>query len=464
MFKDLRGYLKKLEEVGELVRVGEELSPKFEIPAAIRYITQNKGTAVFFEKVKGYDVPIVANLLGNRRRLALALGVKEEDLEESYRAHRPERLLPKMVSRAPVQEVVHTQDIDILSLMPVLTNHEKDASPYMSSAIALAKDPESGIRGMGLHRIQVKGKDRVGILLATPPLSHFVAKADWKKKPMEIAIISGADPVIFFASVLRAPQGIDKFEIAGALTGKPVELVKCQSVDLEVPAHAEFVLEGHLLPGYREKEGPFGESTGYYLTYDSPVAEIKVITHRRHPLYHALMPFGPEEEILISLPWGEDLLRQIRSFLPGAQKVVFRAMGEIVVVQIEKKSEEDASKVFDYLFSTTAAKIVVVTDSDVDISDSREVDWALATRLRPDKDITIKHDLPGLGIDPSGSPSTAPTEQISAHATRTSKLGLDATKPLAELEKYERIDLPAQVKKKVAKKMSRLLKAPRKGK
>lgn len=459
MFKDLRGYLKKLEDAGELVRVKEALSPKFEIPAAIRYITQNRGTAALFENVKGYDVPVAANLLGSRRRLALALGVKEEELEARYRERRPKRIPPKIVSKAPVQEVVHSKNIDILSLMPVMTCHEKDTSPYMSSAITLAKDPEGGIRGMGLHRIQVKGKDRLGILLATPPLSHFVAKADFKNKPLEIAIISGVDPVTFFASVLRAPQGIDKFEVAGALAGKPIELVKCKSVDLEVPANAEFVLEGHLLPRKREKEGPFGESTGYYLTYDSPVAEIKVITHRRHPLYHALMPFGPEEEILISLPWGEDLLQQIRSFLPGAQKVVYRAMGEITLVAIDKKSEADAGKVFDFLFATTAAKIVAVMDSDVDIADWREVDWALATRLRPDKDITIKHNLPGLGIDPSASPGKGTAEQLSSHATITSKIGLDATKPLAELEKYEKIDLPSPVKNKVARKLSRLLKA-----
>ena len=298
MFSDLNGFIRHLEDHGELVRVKERLSPLHEIPAAIRFIDQKWRSAALFEEVQGYDVPVIGNLLGNRKRLEMALSAGD-DLITQYlnRTNRP--IKPVIRKEGPVKEVVLTGHIDILKSMPVLTHHEKDAGPYLTSAVTIAKDPDTGVRGMGIHRIQVKGKNRVGILLASPPLSHFFKRFEERGKPMEVAIVVGMDPITFFSSVIWAPKGIDKFDLAGGLKGEAIELVSCESVDLEVPARAEFVLEGKVLPNKREKEGPFGESTGVYLTYDNPVAEIDVITHRQTPIYHALMPFTNEESVLM---------------------------------------------------------------------------------------------------------------------------------------------------------------------
>lgn len=455
MPKDLRGFIKRLDDAGELVRIGETLSPRYEIPAAIDYVARHTGKALLFEKVKGYKTPIVANLLGNRRRLALALGVKEERIIQTYATRRQKPIPPQIVASAPVQQVVIDRDIDICGAIPVLTHHEKDAGPYFTCATTLARDPETGIRGMGLHRIQVKDKDTIGLLLATPPLSDFLAKAEKRGKPLEIAIFGGAGPLTFFASCLHAPKGIDKLDVAGGLAGASLKVVKCRSVNLEVPANAEFVLEGYLIPHRREKEGPFGESTGYYLTYNNPVAKIQVITHRRRPLYHALMPFGPEEDVLMSLPTGVDTLPKIRNVLPQVRDIAFRSLEEIAIVQIEKRTEEDVRKVWEYLFATPVTKIVIVVDQDVDIENPDELNWALATRVRPDRDIAIRPNLPGMTIDPSVT-GLELSPELSYQMGRTAKMCIDATKPLKELERFEKVDLPPKVKSRISRMMQRL--------
>ena len=446
---DLRGFLNVLESTANLLHFQEELSPEYEIPAATKYISHHIGKAVIFDKVKGYHIPVVGNLMGSRELTAIAFGVREDKLEESYleRARKP--IKPRLVDIAPVQEVLE-ESVDILKVIPVLTHHEKDAGAYMSSTITIAKDPETGIRGMGLHRIQVKDKDKIGIFLASPPLSNFLAKAERMNKPLEFAMVSGVDPLTFCASIFFAPEGVDKFEVAGGFAQAPIELVKCRSVDVEVPANAEFVLEGYLMPGVREKEGPFGESSGYYLAYDNPVGKIKLITHRSRPIYHSLTPFSPEEDILLEIMMTPFLQEMVGNALPEVKvkDLSLCGAGEICIVQIEKKTEEDPGKVIDHLLNFFF-KVVVVTDDDVNISEFKEIAWAIATRVRPDKDVTIKSDLMGSMIDPSVE--GLEKAELALLVGRTAKIGIDATKPLAELEKFERIGVPTEVEKKILK-------------
>ena len=447
-FADLRGFLNVLETTANLLHFQVELSPEYEISAA----SQRIGKAVVFDKVKGYNIPVVGNLLVSRRLMAIAFGVKEDELEECYLERARKLIKPRLVDSAPVQEVIE-EGVDILKVIPVLTHHEKDAGPYMDSAIIMAKDPETGMRGVGLHRIQVKGKDKIGIFLASPPLSDFFAKAERMNKPLEFAIASGVDPLTFCAAIFFAPEGIDKFEIAGGFAEAPIELVKCRSVDIEVPANAEFILEGYVMPGIREKEGPFGESSGYYLSYDNPVGKIKLITHRSKPIYHGLMPFSPEESTLFEIMLNPYLRKTMQEALPEVKVKALSSwgVGEMCAIQIEKKTEEDAGKVIDYLLSNPFIKIGVVTDDDVCISNLEEVAWAVATRVRPAKDVVIKSDLLGSSIDPSVK-SLEKTE-LAFLAGKTSKVGVDATKPLAELERFERIGVPTKVEEKILRLM-----------
>ncbi|MDP6560036.1 MAG: UbiD family decarboxylase, partial [Candidatus Binatia bacterium] len=201
MFEDLRAFIAGLEEAGELVRIREELSPLYEIPAAIREVDKQTGSAVFFEQVKGYPIPVVGNLLARRSRLALAMGIPEKELVSEYTARRQRSIPPQIIDQAPIKEVIIDKDVRIADVIPVLTHHQRDVGPYFTTAVTMAKDPVTGLRGMGVHRIQVKGDDTLGVFLATPPMSHFFQKAEERGQPLEVAIAIGLDPITFFSSI-----------------------------------------------------------------------------------------------------------------------------------------------------------------------------------------------------------------------------------------------------------------------
>jgi 2,5-furandicarboxylate decarboxylase 1 len=438
-FESLRDFITFLENHGDLIRIKEELSTRHEIPAAMRYMDQRRGDAIMFDNVKGYDVPIIGNLLGRRNRLRVALAAKG-DLTAHYLKKTKNPVKTILAEGGPIKEHVLKGHIDILETMPVLVHHEKDASPYFTCAVTIAKDPDTGVPGMGIHRIQVKGKNRVGILLFSPPLSHFFKRYEERGEPMEIAVVVGMDPITFFSSVIWAPKGINKFELAGALKGSPVKMVKCETVDLEVPAEAEFVLEGKVLPHIREPEGPFGESTGVYLSYDNPVAEIDVITHREKPIYQALMPLTMEGHVLVGISWEAENLKAIQKKFPQVIRAHISPLefGQLIV-QIDKQSEEDPKRVIDYTLALNPyTKSVVIVDADIDLYDPKEVAWAISNRFQPDRDLVIKEGVPGSVIDPSA-----------AKDFKTSKIGYDATKPLGKDEKFEKISIPADIRSKI---------------
>ena len=439
-YDDLRSFISDLDEAGEIIKIEEELSPTFEIAAALRYLDRRNDKAILFSRVEGHTIPIVGNLFQSYRSIATALGIKDSrKVTDEYRKRSGARIKPEIKKTGPGKEVTSKGDVDILKIMPVLTHHEKDAGPYFSSAVTIAKDPQTGIRGMGIHRIQVKGKNKIGIFLGTPPLSRFLSLSDAEGKPLEIAIIIGIDPLTFLASITYAPEGIDKFDLAGGLRGKPVELVKGETVDVEVPRYAEFVMEGHIPPGVRETEGPFGESGGAYLTVQNPVAHINCVYHRKQPIYHALMPFNRENSIITNLVWEATQLDHIQRSLPAVKKVhLWGSVGEIAVVQIEKNADDDGRKIITDLFNVlTRAKGIIVVDTDVDIQDPYDVEWAVFTRFQVDRDLLTITGAPSSALDPS------------AEGGLTSKWGVDATKPLKEVGKYERIAPPTWAMEKV---------------
>lgn len=270
MAKDLRGFIGELEVAQELIRVKEELSSQFEVPAAVKIIKNKYDKAILFERVRGYDVPVISNMLGSKEKLAMALGVRESEYEAAYLERKDTFIKPELKEKDLPGEVSIDKDVDILKVMPILTHSEKDAAPYLSSSFTVARDPETGMLGMGLHRIQVRSKDEINIWLLSPPLSIFLEKAEAMNQPLEVAVVNGVHPAVFMASVIKAPTGVNKFEMAGGLMQRPVEMIKCKTVDLEVPADAEFVLEGAILSHKKEKDGPFGESSGFYVATGEP--------------------------------------------------------------------------------------------------------------------------------------------------------------------------------------------------
>lgn len=433
-FQDLRQFLARLEDIpGELVHIHRPVAPQYEAAAVLGFHGEG-GPAVILENVRGYPGwRVVGNVLGTRRRVALALGLAEEEVNTGYFRRKSTGLPPVTVNAAPVKEVVITREIDLTALLPVLTYHEGDAGPYLTAGVCLAYDKASGRYHLGIHRLQVKGPDRLGILLANPPLATHFAAAEARGAPLELAIAVGVDPALLLAAVSRAAGGPDKLAIAGALRGEPVPLVRAETLELMVPATAEIVIEARTIPGVREPEGPFGESTGYYFAFESPVLEVTAVTHRTQPLYQAIVPAGPEGENILSLCSASDLQHYLGelvegfcgfAFVPGTY--CFHA-----VLCLKKKNKAAARRAaLLALALDPRLKQVVVVDDDVDFTSSADVAWAVATRCQPDRDVVVLRDLPAYVIDPS------------AVQGMTAKVIIDATKPPAIAERFVRIKPP----------------------
>lgn len=433
-YPDLRSFLTDLG--GDLLRVEQALDPAFEIAALLRE-SQFRGQAVLCENIKGYPgARVSGNLLTSRNIVARALGCTEDNLAATYMA-RKEQCLPPIpyTGAAPVQEMVHHHPNDLLSILPIMTHHEQDAAPFITSGVVFARDPKTGNRAMGIHRMMVQGGNRLGILLANPPLSEFLKNAEAMENPLEIAVALGVEPATLLAAVVRTGSiGSDKLEIAGALRGRPMELVQALSVNVEVPAMAEIIIEGRVIPGLREPEGPFGENTGYYFSNTSPVVEVSAITHRSDFIYPGLCPWTTDVDSLLSLAAGTELLWQLRSHIYGVTdlELVTGTCGFSAVIAVKNCKKTVIRRLMQLALSLDQRlKLVTVVDQDVNIRDPREVAWAMATRYQPADDTLIINGLESYVIDPS-----------SLDGGLGSKIGFDATCGLGK--KFNKITIPSK--------------------
>ncbi|MCC7270045.1 MAG: UbiD family decarboxylase [Rhodocyclaceae bacterium] len=434
--RDLRSFLDDLD--GDLIRVREPLDPKFEIAALLKE-AQGRGRAVLFEQVPGFPgVRIAGNLLSSRRLAARALGTSEERLIDTYVARSTQGVPPVRAQEVPAQEVVHRDPGDVGALLPLMTHHEKDAAPYLTCGMVLARDPASGMRGMGVHRMMYKGKSgggkRFGILLANPPLSLYLANAEAQGKPLEVAVALGVDPAMLIASVVKTgPLGPDKMEIAGALAGAPVALAPALTVDLEIPARAEVILEGRILPGVREPEGPFGENTGAYFTNRCPVVEVSAVTHRKDFIFPALMPWTADVDTLLSLAGGAELLGQLKGLVRGVVdlELVPGTSSFAAVIAVRDCPRHEVRRLIHLALNIDRRlKVLTVVDDDVDPRDPREVAWAMSTRFLPERDTVIINGLEGYIIDPSSAGDSG------------SRIGFDATRGAGA--QFDKIALPPE--------------------
>lgn len=449
--KELRQFLEQLEEAGEVVRIRREVDSRFEVSAILRRLDKEGGKAAIFESIKGYGgAKLVGNVLTSRGRVSRALGVKEEELMSTLIDRRRSRVEPVIVSWGPVKEAV-APHVDVLARLPVPTYHEGDSNPYIAGGVLFSKDPDTGVREAGIHRVEVKAPGKLGVLLMTGVLAELFRKLERRGQPMGIAISIGPDPITMLGSVMLTSN---KVCVIGGLRGEPLEMVKCEAVDVEVPAYSEAVVEGEVLPGVREDEGPFGESTGYYLKYKSPVVKVKAITSRSELIYQAVLPWSSEDYTLLSLAYKADIMEGLRALAPFVVDVNFIPNGLTLnaVVSIEKRSEGDAKQaILSLLAVNPYVKHVIVVDSDVDIYDVREVSWALATRFQAGRGLYVMRDLPGLGIDP--------TAREVDGGWLTDKLGIDATIPIDARDRMRKIDVPRHVKEEVERRWEEYLRA-----
>lgn len=431
-YPDLRAFLADLRS--DLLTVEQAFDTKYEMAALLRAMPAN-GPAVLFENVTGHPgARVIGNLVASRRRVAQALDTSEEKLAATYLQRTRQGIAPRTATEAPVKDVQHLAPADLAALLPVLTHHEGDGGPFITSGMVLCQDPVSGRRGMGIHRMMVKGGNRLGILLANPPLSQFHAAAEAAGRPLDIAVALGVEPALLIAAVVKTgPQGPDKMDLAGALRGAPVEMIRAETVAVDVPARAEIIIEGRVLPGVRETEGPFGENTGYYFSNISPVVEVTAVTHRRDFIYPALCPWTADVDSLLSLAAGTELLGQLQTQMTGVidLDLTTGTCGFTAVIALAKARPTEVRRLIHLALSMDKRLklVTVVDDDDVDIRDPREVAWALATRFQPARDTVILSGMEGYVIDPSCGGGTG------------SRMGMNATRGSGP--EFDKITIPA---------------------
>src|ERR1043166_5205711 len=401
--QSLRGFLRMVESdyPNEFLRVSQEIDPKFESTAMLFELDRaGRSPVVMFEKLKGHGTPLVTNVAGNRKLLAACLGVKPADLPTAFR-ERCQKYIPcEVVSNAAWDEVViEGDDIDLWKL-PVPLQFTVDAAPYITAGQLTARDPVTGVDTTGFHRLMLKGKNRLGVSLhSRRRLYEFHRPAEERGQSLPVAITIGTHPLHYMGSMVYAyPPNVRKFEIIGGLFGEPYRLARCGVADLEVPAGAEIVIEGEILAGVHEPEGPFSEFTGY-ASYRSTqnVFVAKRVRMRRDAIYHSVVSGMSQDHILVSCITREgEILNALRRNLPNvrAVHVPHRTCGAfLAIVRMKKTAQgEPQQAIMAALGTEFYTKYVIVVDEDVDIYDMSDVMWAIATRVQAEKDILM---MPG---------------------------------------------------------------------
>lgn len=446
MFADLTEFLAELDRRGWLVRVGEPVSPDLDICAVTDRACKSPGggPALLFEQPIGYDIPVATNVFGSMERMCLALGVAS--LDEAARALdellTPPRLagwldaikllpllgrlrdfIPKTVSHAPCQEIVARDGS--LDELPVLRCWPEDGGRYITFPVVITKDPETGARNIGAYRMQVfDGRTTAMHWQRHKGGAQHYRVAERLGRRLEVAVALGPDPVLAYVATAPVPEGVDELLLAGFLARRPVELVRCVTVDLEVPANAQIVLEGYVEPGERRREGPFGDHTGFYSLPDEfPVFHLQCITRRRHPVYlSTIVGIPPMEDYYLGKASERIFLPVIRRLLPEIVDMHFPAAGifhNLVIVSIDKRYPGHARKVMHALWGLGQlmfSKVIIVVDADVNVRDEHEVAWIVGTHIDPERDIQLVRGP----VDDLDCASPLPAYG--------SKLGIDATR------------------------------------
>jgi 2,5-furandicarboxylate decarboxylase 1 len=449
----LRGWLRHLAASDRLAAIRPGVALEHELAAIAKRLDGRQ--AALFPRPSGHPIPVVSGFMSQRSWIAEAMGVPEARLLQQFRAAAEKPLAWREVDDAvaPVQQIVHRFEDgtgDIRTLLPVPTHSEHDHGAYITAGLVIARNPKTGVQNVSINRIQIHGPDRLGILILPRHLHAFFAAAEANGEALEVAIVIGVDPLTALASQAIAPIDCDELEIAGALHGKPLSVVKCLTNEVRVPAEAEIVIEGRLLPRVRELEGPFGEFPKYYSAREErEVIAIDAVTHRSAPVFHTIVPAEMEHLLLGAIPREATLLAHLQRSFPNVTDVHLTVGGVAryhLVVQLRKTREGQAKNVMLGAFAGHYdVKQVIVVDEDVDIHDANEVEWAVATRFQADRDLVVIAGAQGSALDPSTTVGFAGNKPSPEWQGYGAKMGLDATKPLASAEHvFTRVRIPGE--------------------
>ena len=404
----------------EIVMISREIDPAYELTALVVKLEREgrRRPVVICERLKGSKFPVLTNLHASRSRLALAMSSAPQDMLRTYLRAMDKPIPPVVVKTGPCKDTIATGDkIDLYDL-PQLLHHEGDAGAYITAAISFAKDPGGESWNCAYNRLMIKGKDTTSIhLTAGKHLWEFQKIAESRGEPLPVAFAIGVHPAIALGALAIGSIDEDERAIMGGLLGEPLELVRCETSDVLVPAHAEMIIEAEILPAARTPEGPFGEFTGYSLgEREREVVKVKAITHRTGAFFQDITVAHLDHMLLSTIPMEANLYRAVRAMVPSVKAV--RVPGPFTCyVSIEQRLPGQAKNaIMAVLGADLYMKRVVVVDQDVDIFDDRQVTWALATRCQPDRDVAIITNARGSDLDPSAKEDGY-----------TAKWGVDAT-------------------------------------
>jgi 4-hydroxy-3-polyprenylbenzoate decarboxylase len=447
-YKNLEEFLTELRRRSEIHDIETEVDPILEVTEIYDRVVKSGGPALFFHKVKGSDIPLVINLFGSASRMSTALSVEDVEeiarrIEEFTEMKTPDTflkklqvlpklgslhaLLPKTVRSAPCQEVViYPGEGPMLDKLPVIQCWPQDGGKFITFPLVISKDPETGKRNVGLYRMHVYDNQTTGMhwQIHKDGAEHFRRLPKGTKKRLEVAAVLGADPVTMFSAACPLPSGMDEFMLAGFIRQEPVELVKCKTIDLEVPAQAEIVLEGYVEEGDLRMEGPFGDHTGFYSrAKEFPVFHVTCMTHRRRPVYvTTVVGRPPMEDCYMGKAIERIFLPLIKKQLPEIVDMNLPWEGcfhNLMVVSIRKSYPEQAKKVMNAIWGfgqMMFSKCIIVLDHDANIQDAREVAWRTLNNVDPKRDIVF---------------TEGPVDELDHSANQDffgSKMGIDATR------------------------------------
>jgi len=451
-YKDLRDFISLLEQRGELKRIGIEIDPHLEMTEICDRTLRAAGPALLFENPKGSDIPVLGNLFGTPERVALGMGeesvtalrevgkllamLKEPDPPKGMKDAWEKlpifkqvlHMAPKIVNKAKCQDIVIEADDVDLNKLPIQTCWPGDAGPLISWGLVITKGPNKERQNLGIYRQQVIGKNRV-IMRWLAHRGGALDFAEWQQahpgEPFPIAVALGADPATILAAVTPVPDSLSEYAFAGLLRGSKTELTQCIGSDLQVPASAEFVLEGHIHPDDMANEGPFGDHTGYYNEVEQfPVFTIDRITHRKDPIYHSTYTGRPPDEpAILGVALNEVFVPILQKQFPEIVDFYLPPEGcsyRMACVSMKKQYPGHAKRVmfgvWSFLRQFMYTKFIIVTDDDVNVRDWNDVIWAMTTRMDPGRDTTIIDNTPIDYLD-----FASPVSGLG------SKMGFDAT-------------------------------------
>jgi 2,5-furandicarboxylate decarboxylase 1 len=432
--KDLRSFLQDVREKmpGDLVTVKKEVSPDQELCGVLRKLQEkNLFPAVYFEKVTGTKVPVVSNVLASRTRLALALETSPGNLSLEYAKREDDLKDPVHVTDAPVKQNKMVGDEVDFSKFPNIIHCNGDGGAYIASGVCLLKDPDTGITNAGMYRLQVKAKNKLG--LNTLQSTHgdlILRKAEARKKSLGIAIVIGHHPLVYLASQYRGPLETSELRVAGGLMGEPLRVVSGETVDMDVPADSEIVIEGQVPPGVWESEGPFGEYTWYMSGVDpARVINITAITYRDNPIYQDLFSAHPEHSLTGLVGREAIVYKRVKAAIPTLKALTLPFSGccrHTVYLSISKEYDGLGKNAgLAALNADPYMKMAIVVDDDIDVFNEAEVMWAATTRVQPDKDVICIPETYLGGSDPSSYSPKSRTEAGHLNA----RWLIDATTP-----------------------------------